>query len=267
MAETNQEQLNTYKAVSIITLILSIYGGLKYSGVPEDYLSHTPYSASNILLFIYWAVLYLWQILYTVQTFFPDEYRLLIVQLIGWHFPIFNVLHYVWAELFTSGHYFWSEVIVIVNLFNILGLYFSHKTFTLRPVSNWLLIHAPLVALPFSWLLYALFWNGAVWLHIHKTWGRIVANVFIWDFLLVPGLFLLIFNDWAIGFSTSYLIFALAFGQLATKVFALQWIFAFVIAGILVVWSAGSMIIGGVRQASGESAPLLVVEEERVGGN
>lgn len=61
--------------------------------------------------------------------------------------------------------------------------------------------------------------------------------------------------------------FALAFGQLATKVFALQWIFAFVIAGILVVWSAGSMIIGGVRQASGESAPLLVVEEERVGGN
>lgn len=148
-----------------------------------------------------------------------------------------------------------------------MGLYFSHKTFTLRPVGNWLLIHAPLVALPFSWLLYVLFWNGAVWLHIHKTWGRIVANVFIWDFLLVPGLFLLIFNDWAIGFSSSYLMFALAFGQLATKVFALQWIFAFVIAGILVVWSAGSMIIGGVRQASGESAPLLVVEEERVGGN
>lgn len=104
MAETDQQQLNTYKAVSIITLILSIYGGLKYSGVPENYLSHTPYSGSNILLIIYWGVLYLWQILYTVQTFFPDEYRLLIVQLVGWHFPIFNVLHYVWAELFTSGH-------------------------------------------------------------------------------------------------------------------------------------------------------------------
>ena len=35
---------------------------------------------------------------------------------------------------------------------------------------------------------------------------------------------LLLFNDWAIGFTNAYLMFALAFGQLSTKVFALQWI-------------------------------------------
>ena len=52
--------------------------------------------------------------------------------------------------------------------------------------------------------------------------------------------------------------FALAFGQLSTKVFALQWIFAFVIAGILTVWSFIALVVGGVREVSDERAPLLV---------
>ncbi|CAK9436176.1 uncharacterized protein LODBEIA_P07340 [Lodderomyces beijingensis] len=261
MPSAREEQLNTYKFVSIITLILSAYGSLRYTGVPEGDLQHTPYSATNVLLFIYWGVLYLWQILYVVQIFFPDEYRLSIISLVGWHFPIFNVLTYVWGEFFSSGHYFWSEIAIILNFFNILALYFAHKTFALRPVQNWLLIHVPLVAMPLSWLLYAIFWNGAVWLHIHKTWGRILANVFIWDFLLVPGVFLILFNDWAIGLSSSYLMFAVAIGQLYTKVFALQWIFAFTIAGLLLVWSLISMVVGGVRSEVDENAPLLVVEE------
>ena len=46
--------------------------------------------------------------------------------------------------------------------------------------------------------------------------------------------------------------FALAFGQLSTKVFALQWIFAFVIAGILTVWSFIALVVGGVREVSDE---------------
>lgn len=49
------EELRTYKAVTIITLLLSIYGTLKYSGVPEGDLAYTPFTASNILLFIYWG--------------------------------------------------------------------------------------------------------------------------------------------------------------------------------------------------------------------
>ena len=43
--------------------------------------------------------------------------------------------------------------------------------------------------MPLSWVMFALFWNGAVMFHIHKLFGRILANVFIWDFLLVPGVF------------------------------------------------------------------------------
>ena len=74
------EELRTYKAVTIITLLLSIYGTLKYSGVPEGDLAYTPFTASNILLFIYWGVLYLWQIIYTAQIFFlmNIDYRLLV---------------------------------------------------------------------------------------------------------------------------------------------------------------------------------------------
>ncbi|KAI5951130.1 hypothetical protein KGF54_004204 [Candida jiufengensis] len=261
----NQEQLTTYKAVSIIAFILSVYGGLVFSGVNESELIHTPYTASTILLYIYWIVLYLWQLIYIVQVFFPDDFRLSIVSLIGWHFPIFSVLNYVWSELFINEHYFLSEIVLIINFLNILTLYFAHKTFALRPISNYLLIHMPLVAMTMAWLLYAIFWNGAIWLHIHKTWGRIVANIFIWTFLLVPSFFLLLFNDWATGVSFTFLLFALAFGQLATKVFALQWIFAFIIAGILAVMTIGAMAVGGIRQQNGENAPLLVVEEEQVG--
>ncbi|CAI5757266.1 unnamed protein product [Candida verbasci] len=262
----SQEQLNTYKAVTIITLLLSIYGSLKYTGVPEGSLAHTPFSAANWLLFIYWGILYLWQIIFTIQTFFPDEYRLSIISIIGWHFPIFNILIYIWSELFTNGHYFWSLIFLILNFFNLLALYFNHKTFTVRPIHNWLLIHIPLVAMPLSWVVFAIFWNGAVLFNIHKLWGRILANVFIWEFLLVPGIHLLLFNDWGVGFSTSFLMFALGWGQLGTKVFALQWIFAFVISGILAVWSFIAMIVGSARQYTGENAPLLIVEEGNNGG-
>ncbi|KAI3407120.1 hypothetical protein KGF56_000021 [Candida oxycetoniae] len=265
MASSSQEQLTTYKAVSVITFLLSIYGGLNYVGVPEGDLAHTPYSGSNLLLFIYWGIMYVWQLIYIIQAFFSlDEYRSSVIQLVGWHFPVFNVLAYIWFEFFTRGHYFLSELTLIINFINTLILYFGHKTFAVKPLTNWLLIHVPLVALTMSWLLYAIFWNGAIWLHIHKTWGRIVANIFIWNFLLVPGFFLLLFNDWATGLSFSFLMFALGFGQLGTKVFALQWIFAFVIAGILLLWSFIAMIVGAPKQIIDvEQAPLLVVEEER----
>ena len=48
------------------------------------------------------------------------------------------------------------------------------------------------------------------------------------------------------------------------KVFALQWIFAFVIAGILTVWSFIALVVGGVREVSDERAPLLVEVQETV---
>lgn len=63
--------------------------------------------------------------------------------------------------------------------------------------------------------------------------ARILANVFIWEFLIVPGVFIVLFNDWAIGLSSSVLVFGIALAQLFTKIIALQWIFAFIISGLL----------------------------------
>ena len=40
--------------------------------------------------------------------------------------------------------------------------------------------------------------------------------------------------------------------------------FAFVIAGILTVWSFIALVVGGVREVSDERAPLLVEVQETV---
>lgn len=96
--------------------------------------------------------------------------------------------------------------------------------------------------------------------HVHKFVGRVVSNVLIWDFLLAPGLLLVAYNDWGVGFSSAALMFGLGLGQFFTKVFALQWIFAFVIAGVLFVLSAIAAITGSLgtsRAVVDEEAPLL----------
>lgn len=77
-------------------------------------------------------------------------------------------------------------------------------------------------------------------------------------FLFVPGFFLVVFNDWGVGLSSSALVFSLGMGQLFTKLFALQWIFAFVISGLLLVLSVIVALTGSLsKNASSEGAPLL----------
>lgn len=105
----------------------------------------------------------------------------------------------------------------------------------------------------------AIFWNGAVLFHVHKLLGRIVANVLVWLLFFIPAAFVVVFNDWGIGITSSVLTFGLGLGQLFTKAFALQWIFGFIISGLLfvltVVVASGWAVRRGV--ASSESAPLL----------
>lgn len=69
-------------------------------------------------------------------------------------------------------------------------------------------------------------------------------------------------QDYTIGFNLSILTLSLALGQFLTKVIAFQWIFAFVIFGVLFI---GTIVIAlpGVRKetaavsADNERAPLL----------
>ena len=104
--------------------------------------------------------------------------------------------------------------------------------------------------------------------HAHENLAaRILANIFIWSFLFVPVVVLIYIKDWSFGLANSYLMFALGFGQLGIKVFALQWIFAFIISGILfffsIVIATGSTLANIVEEpeqvpgVNNENAPLL----------
>jgi len=102
----------------------------------------------------------------------------------------------------------------------------------------------------------------------HHLAARIVANIFIWTILGFGVFFLLAFKDYTIGFELAVLSLSLALAQLGTRVFALQWIFAFVIMGLLIVLSVmigfpGMMGERNVRHdghvvdSDRERAPLL----------
>lgn len=256
------------KIATVASFLLLFFGGFKYLLTPNRDIGNdpfdvdeTPFSALPFLLFWFWTVLYVVQAAFIVQAFVPMAagylLRIQIFGLVGWHFVIFNVLHWGWLALFALRHFVLAWMVLLLNFVNILVLYISHKTFAIRPLGAWMLIHIPVTALPFSWLFFAIFWNGAVMLHVHKFVGRVVSNVLIWDFLLVPGFYLAIYNDWAIGLSLSYLMFALGVGQIFTKTFALQWIFAYIISALLFVASAVVAFTGSPEVIEEESAPLL----------
>jgi len=64
-----------------------------------------------------------------------------------------------------------------------------------------------------------------------------LANIFIWIILVVGGGVVVWFRDWVFGLAIAYHTLSLAIEQLAIKVIALQWIFAFVISGTVALLS------------------------------
>lgn len=261
--------LLTHKVVTIVSWILAAYVSIRYfvGRSPSDkhnpyHVADTPFSSNIIVTLVYWAILFALQILFVVQIFLPWANSPLStnasqVKGVAWHFTGFNFLHFIWTLLFVKGHYFWSEVILVVNMLNILALYVTHKTYANRRANLWILVHLPTAAFPLSWLLYAVFWNGAVLFHVHKLVGRIIANITIWLFLAIPGAFVAVYNDYGVGISSSILMFGLGMGQFLTKVFALQWIFAFIISGTLFVLSLVAAATSARSETSNEDAPLL----------
>lgn len=270
------------KVATTIALILSIYGNFKYaigrSPVEDDpehdpffRVGFTPFTGNYLVVAIYWALLHIHQILFISKYYYTDGGVALTDSTSGaiantnngdkiaWHFTIFNSLQFFWVLLFSNGHYIWSEIIVAINFLQIAYFYISSSTHSYTSLVDYILVHATVTALPLSWLLYTLFWNGAVMVGSNALAARIVANVFIWNFLFVPLFYLVIYRDWAVGFSSAILTLALGLGQLFTKIFALQWIFAFVIFGSLLLSSIAvlSANLGRAGTADGESAPLI----------
>ncbi len=102
---------------------------------------------------------------------------------VGSHFILNNLLQFAFVLLFVHGHFFWAELILIINFFNLTSLYFRHNT---APR----LIHIGVASGPLAWTFVALYWDGAIAVHAHSLPARILANVSIWG-ILVFGLFFL----------------------------------------------------------------------------
>ncbi|GMF54659.1 unnamed protein product [[Candida] boidinii] len=96
--------------------------------------------------------------------------------------------------------------------------------------------------------------------HNKSLLARILANVLIWEFLITPGSFLVFHNDWSVGLASSFLTFGVGLSQFFTRIIAFQWIFAFVVAGLLFIFSLITLF-GSFKKSnqlnSSEQAPLL----------
>ncbi|KAL7266876.1 hypothetical protein RUND412_010558 [Rhizina undulata] len=270
-SEGTSRNLTAYRVFSLLSFLLAIITTIAYTNsAPHDGKwprrtifgqsdAHiTPFTENYIFVSIYWIVLYVLQVVYIAHLFGSDEVAQIQATSIGSHFILFNLLQFAWVMLWCRSHFFWSEVVQVINFLQLTMIYLCNPT-TPR------LIHASVLAMPLTYTFFMVFWNGAVMVHCHSLPCRILANVAIWGILVYALFFLLAFKDYHVGFATAFLTAGLGVGQFFTKVIALQWIFAFTIMAVvffvtLVVAIPGIIIATTRASATGDSrerAPLL----------
>lgn len=288
MPTLQQDKNFTKKVLTTITLVLSIYTNFKYTigrspnvnssnnsnplqlfkGDPDDpfyRIGFTPFTANLLMLIIYWGFTHFLQILYVARIYNNDDESAEAEEDWSWlGFSGFNFLQTVWIWLFSNGHYIISEIVVIFNFIHILVVYFSLQSYksSVKSLTKYIFIHGTVVAFPMAWLMYVLFWNGAVMIGSNSLAFRIVCNVLIWQFLVIPMFFLILFRDWLTGLTMAYITLAIGLGQLFTKVFALQWIFGFAIGAALAlssiaVWSGNLGRSDAAVTGGTETEPLI----------
>ncbi|KGK36762.1 hypothetical protein JL09_g4089 [Pichia kudriavzevii] len=264
----SNDGLTASKIFITISYILSVFGSLFYL-LPHLNDKHflTPFSGTFIVTAIFWILTLLLQFVFITKVLFNNNVspsnQSSAIAVIGPHFTTSNILHFFWCYFFSRERFVISEILLIVNLLNQLTLYFSHKTIAIKSLPDWLTVHLPVTGTPLAWSLYAILWNGATMFHSHNKslLPRLLANIFIWELFVVPMALLVFYKDWSVGLATSFLALGMGFGQMFTKLVALQWIFAFVIAGANFTFSVLSMFNSAVAQSqtttSTDQAPLL----------
>ncbi|TVY58287.1 hypothetical protein LSUE1_G008331 [Lachnellula suecica] len=265
----------TYKVGTILTWLLAVLVSIYYTfGIPQDGKHHRdtiwgqnsrhpgPFALNALIASLYWLALFLLQIAYVWHLFSNNNDYVQAAAGVGSHFIFNNLLHFAFVMLFVRSHFVWAEIILIINFFNLSSLYFRHST---HPR----FIHIPATSGPLAWAFVALYWNGAIAVDSHTLAARILANIAIWGILVYGGFFLVAYKDYTMGFALSILTASLGVGQFFTKAFALQWIFCFIIMGLLFV---STLVIavpgifgkevsfrreGAIVPADQERAPLL----------
>lgn len=266
----------TYKILTILTWLLVVIASIYYTfGAPQDgkkhwahtiwgqnKIHHTPFALNSVIASIYWLVLFILQLAYVWHLFSNNNDYVQAAAGVGSHFIVNNLLQFAFIMLFVRSHFFWAEVILVFNFFNLSSLYFRHNT---HPR----FIHLPAVSGPLAWTFVALYWNGAIAVNAHSLPARILANIAIWGILVYGFFFLIVYKDYTMGFALSVLTASLGVGQFLTKTIAFQWIFAFVIMAVLFLATlvigvpgifgkeVGFRRDGAVVPADQERAPLL----------
>lgn len=109
-----------------------------------------------------------------------------------------NLLTFGFIMLWVRGRFVIGEILLIINLFNLIALYFRHSTYPR-------LIHIPIVSAPLAWTYVAILWDGAAAVNARNLPARILANIAIWGILGVGGFYVLAFKDYTMGFELAIL--------------------------------------------------------------
>lgn len=285
--EFSGQQLLVYKITTLVTYILLLVTAIYYTfHAPHEHDEHhgkhgklvvwhhtiwkqnsvhvTPYTQNSIITSIYWIVLFVLQLVYVWSFYSSSSVYVAAAGNIGAHYIAHNLLLFGFIHLWVRAHFWLAELLLVVNFFNLSLAYFRHST-TPR------LIHIGTVSGPLAWNFVALYWVGAVAIakNPNNLVARVVANVFIWGILGYGIFFLAAFKDYTIGFALSTLSFSTAVGQILSKfpILQVQWIFAFVIGGILFFLSLAVAVPGllgaepfkrgAIVDEDRERAPLL----------
>lgn len=132
-------------------------------------------------------VLFVLQLGYVWGLFSKNDEYVQAAASVGSHFILNNLLHFGFVVLFVKSHFWWAEVLLIINFFNLTFLYFRHNTYAR-------FIHVPAVSGPLAWTFIALYWNGAIAVNAHTLPARIFANVAIWGILVYGAFFIVVYK-------------------------------------------------------------------------
>ncbi|KAK8147788.1 hypothetical protein MY1884_001411 [Beauveria asiatica] len=229
--------VTTYKVLTLVTWALSVFVSVWYTYHGHiwdiNYHHRSAFTMNSVIASIFWIVLFALQLGYVGHLFSGKPEIVNAASSVGSHFIVNNLLHALFVYLFTRPHFHWAEVVLILNLINLVSLYFRHNTYAR-------FIHAPVVSGPLAWTFVAIYWNGAIMVpHQESLVARIFANIFIWSLLAFGLFFLGVYNDYTMSFSLSVLAAAIGVAQFTRHIVALQWIFAFTIMGILFLATLG----------------------------
>jgi len=253
MESSSARTHNLLQFLNISTWLINVATSVLYSTVLHPTIGHmshrhlTPFTTSSIFSAGFWLFLYVLQLGFLATHWSRDQnIRSTTVNTVYSSFAVFNMLQFGWTLLWVHEHFVIAEIFLILNFLNILRLYLrlGHK---LGPVNRTnfvrlVFLEAPTARLPLAVLFIGILHNGAVAFHVHGAAGRILSNIFIWIIFVVGGGVVVWFRDWVFGLAIAYHTLSLAIEQMSIRIIALQWIFAFVISGVIALLSILVMI-------------------------